>query len=109
MALTGLLSFCIFFNIQGVSIFGDSKVMVNFVMGKIHFRNPHLAGWMHRIVFLWERMEGCSIQHIYKLQNRKVDSLSKEGLLTSPGIWNMKVISDKQVFSITDFSLPDAL
>lgn len=108
MALTGLLSFCFFFNIQSVSIFGDSKVMVDFVLGKIHISNPHLAGWMNRIVFLWERMEGCSIQHIYRLQNKKADRLSKEGLFSTPGIWHMKVISDKQVFSITEFYLPDA-
>jgi len=66
MALTGLLSFCIFFSIQSVLVFGDSKVMVDFVRGKIDIHNPHLAGWMNRIVFLWERMEGCSIQHVYR-------------------------------------------
>lgn len=108
MALVGLLSFCIFFNIQSVLIFGDSKVMVDFALGRIHISNPYLAGWMNRIVFLWERMEGCSIWHIYRLQNKKADSLSKESLLTTPGIWHMKVFLDKQVFSITEFSFPDA-
>lgn len=44
MALVGLLSFCLFFNIQCVSIFGDSKVKVDFVMGKIDISNPHLEG-----------------------------------------------------------------
>ena len=84
MALPGLLYFYFFFNIQSVSIFGDSKVMVDFVLGKIHISNPQLAGWMNRIVFLWERMVGCSIQHINRAQNKKADSLSKEGLFTTP-------------------------
>lgn len=81
--------------------------MVDYVLGKIHISNPHLAGWMNRIVFLWRRMEGCSIQHIYRVQNKKANILSKEGLLSDSGIWNMKVIFDEEMFSITDFSLPD--
>lgn len=98
MALAGLLSICLFFNIQRVSIYGDSKVMVDFVAGKSHINSLHLAAWLDRIRVLWRKMERCSIQ--------QVDILSKEGLLLEPGIWNMKVKSGEEIFSIQDFSLP---
>ena len=44
MTLAGLLTFCLFFNIECVTIFGDSKVMVDYVLGKNHISDPHLAG-----------------------------------------------------------------
>lgn len=43
-ALAGLLNFCFFLNIQAVTIFDDSKVMVDFVLGKNNIYKPHLLG-----------------------------------------------------------------
>jgi len=84
-ALAGLLAFCIFFDIESISIFGDSKIMVDHVKGKCHIRSPHLAGWMDRIMFFWGLVKGCSIQHIYRAQNQQAYILSKEGLLLETG------------------------
>jgi len=64
MALTGLLHFCLFLNLQEVSIFGNLKVMVDFVLGKNNIIKPQLIGWLDRIKFLWNRSEGTSIHHI---------------------------------------------
>lgn len=50
-ALAGLLAFCTFFDIQSISIFGDSKSVINHVMGSSHIRCPHLADWLDRIMF----------------------------------------------------------
>lgn len=44
MALAGLLAFCIYFDIHSISIFGDSKLLVDHVNGKCIIRCPHLAG-----------------------------------------------------------------
>lgn len=44
MALPGLLKFCLFLDIQQVSVFGDSKVMVDFISRKNHILVPHLTG-----------------------------------------------------------------
>lgn len=87
MALAGLLTFCIFFDIHHVSIYGDSKILVDHIMGKRCISRPHLAGWMDRIMYLWGKVKGCSIQHIYKSQNQQADCLSKEGLLSQTGTW----------------------
>lgn len=106
MALARLLTFCIFFDIHLVSIYGDSKIMVDHVLGKCRISCPHLTGWMDRVMFLWGKVNGCSIQHIYRSKNQQADCLSKEGLLTQKGIWSVKVISDGESFSIQDFSFP---
>jgi len=50
-ALAGLLAFCTFFYIQSISIFGDSKSVIDHVMGSSHIKCPHLAGWLDRIKF----------------------------------------------------------
>lgn len=49
MALAGLLSFCLFLNLQSVSIFGDSRVLVDYVLGKNKILKPQLVGWLDRI------------------------------------------------------------
>lgn len=50
-ALVGLLAFCVYSDIRSISIFGDSKSMVDHVNGNSLIRCPHLAGWMNRIMF----------------------------------------------------------
>lgn len=51
MALTGLLSFYLFLNLQDISFYGDSKVLVDYMAGKISISRPHLEGWLNRIRF----------------------------------------------------------
>lgn len=106
MALAGLLTFCIFCDIHFVSIYGDSKIMVDYVMGKCRINCPHLAGWMDIIMYLWGKVKGCSIQHIYRSKNQQADYLSKEGLLSQTGNWSVKVIFARESFPIQDFSFP---
>jgi len=107
MALAALLSFCIFFDIHLVSIYGDSKLVIDHVLGKCRITYPHLLGWMNIIMFLWDKVDGCSIQHIYRSTNQQADSLSKEGLLTQTCIWSVKVFSEGESFPIQDFSFLD--
>jgi len=45
IVLAGLLKLCLFLDIQQVSIFGDSKVLVDSVTKKNHIMALHLAGW----------------------------------------------------------------
>jgi len=106
MALAGLLFFCSFLNILSVSIFGDSKVIVDFVEKKINIFKPHLVGWLDRIKSFWDGMEGSSIHHINGAQNQQADSLSKKGLLLAPGFWFMQLSYEEKILTIQEFSLP---
>lgn len=80
MALAGLLHFCLFVNLQDVSIFGDFKVLVDDLRGKNIIRKLQLSGWIHRINFLWNRSKGVSIRHIKRDLNQAANDLSKKGL-----------------------------
>lgn len=91
MALAGLLSFCLFLNLQNVTIFGDSRVLVDYVFGKNNILKPQLIGWLDRIRFLWIRLAGGSIHHINRALNQQADDLSKEGLQMVPGLWSLQV------------------
>lgn len=66
---------------------------MDYVEKKSNIFKPHLIGWLDRIRFLWEGMEGSSIHHINRAQNQQEDSLSKKGLLSDPGFWFMQVSS----------------
>lgn len=58
MALAGLLNFCLFLNLQGVSIYGDSKVMVDFVSGKKYHLQASPCWMVRQDRFLLESSEG---------------------------------------------------
>ena len=107
MALVGLIHFCLFINLQDVSIFGDSKVMVDGVIGKSIIRKPQLYGWIDRIKFLWNKSKGVSIHHIKRDLNQRADDLSKRGLQVTPGLWFMQVAYEGNFLSIQDFFPPD--
>eukprot|EP00253_Pinus_taeda_P024795 PITA_24795 len=107
MALAGLLKLCIFLNIQDVLVFGDSKVMVDFVSGKNHIFMPHLVGWMDRISFYWGSLEGGSIHHISRELNQQAYLLSKEGLHSALGLWFLQVVFEGNLFPIQEFSFHD--
>jgi len=103
-ALAGLLAFCVFFGIQNISIYGDSKSMIDHVTGACHISCPHLSGWMDKIMYFWRNMKQCSIHYIFRSQNVQADRLSKKGL--SLGSWSMMVSDGERSCFIQDFSIP---
>lgn len=103
MALAGLLSFCFFINLQNITIFGDSKVLVDYLSRKNMISRSHLVGWLDKIRFYWNSLMGSSIHHINRDQNQKADELSKKGLQAVPGSWHLQVSSERKIFSIQDF------
>lgn len=107
MALAGLMSFCLFLNLQDVSIFGDSKVLVDYVAGKNTISKLHLMGWLDRIRFFWNSLKGGSVNYICREQNNMADSFSKKGLQAAPGLWHLQVSSDGKSFSIQEFFPPN--
>lgn len=74
-ALAGLLAFCVFFYIQSISIYGDSKSMIDHVRGICHINCPHLSGWLNRIMYFWSNMKQRSIHHIPRSLTDQADHL----------------------------------
>lgn len=89
MALSGLLHFSIFLNIQSLQIYGDSKLIIDHVIDKNSIINHKISGWMNRIDTFWRRRKDYTIYHVDRSQNTQVDELSKKGLLTQMGKWKM--------------------
>lgn len=105
-ALAGLLAFCVFFDIQNISIYGDSKSMIDHVRGACHISCPHFTGWMERIMFFWGNMKQCSIHHIFRSQNVQAHCVSKKGLTLESGSWSTLVSYGEHSCYIQDFSIP---
>jgi len=94
-ALTGLLSFCAFMDIQCISIYDDSKSLIDHVNGACLIICPHLFGWLNRIRHFWSIMKQCSIQHIPRSRNEQANLLSKKDPAMEPGSWSLKVSNDE--------------
>lgn len=105
-ALAGLLAFSIFCDIQAISIFGDSKSVVDHVLGSCLIKSPHLAGSMDQIMYFWGLIKDKSIQHICCSQNQQADCLSKQGLLLDVSTWSLKIEDGENSCFIQDFSIP---
>lgn len=105
MALHGLLIFCTFLGIGSIHIYGDSKVIIEHVTGKLSINSGSLMGWMNRIADLWEPTR-FPISHIRRLQNLEADDLSKKGLLSPPGLWHLSISVDSWTYCPLPFKMP---
>jgi len=63
-ALAGVLAFCVFFDVQAISIFGNSRQLIDHINGVFHIRIPLMTDWLDKIMFLRELSSDCSIQLI---------------------------------------------
>jgi len=108
MALSGLLQFSIFLNIESLHIYGDSKFIIDHVNANISIKNHNLTGWMNRIDSLWRSTKDYTITHVDRSQNSHADELSKKGLQIQTGKWKMNITMGNEMHQIQDFSLPGA-
>ena len=68
-------------NISQLQVFGDSKMVVDWVNWKIQINAPHLQQLLSAIRKLLEFFTGFRISHIYRELNMEADGLSKQALL----------------------------
>jgi len=59
---------------------------------------------MNKIDALWNMKKDYNIKHVDRFQNQKVDNLSKMGLTSQLGIWEMEIQMGSTTFQIEDFS-----
>jgi len=90
---------------MALHIYGDSKIIIDNVIGKFSIKNQLLTGWMNIIDFFLKGKNDYSIQHVDRSQNVQADSLSKKGLLLQPGKWKMDILLGNITYHIDDFSL----
>ena len=83
-ALHLVLNLVINNNITQMQVFGDSKMVVDWVKRKIQINAPHLQQLLNTIRRLLEFFTGFRITHIYRELNMEADGLSKLALLLDP-------------------------
>lgn len=105
-ALAGMLSFCSFLEIQDISIYGDSKVMIDHIRGTCHINYPHLTGWLARSMHFWNILKQPSISHIPRSHNTEADHLCKEGMSYAHGDGSLMIFVDAYTYHIQDFFIP---
>ena len=81
-------------NISQVQVFGDSKMVVECVNGKIQINSPHIQPLLNAIRRLLDFFRGFNISHICRELNMEVDGMSKQAMLLDPGNLETEVITE---------------
>ena len=72
-------------NITQMQVFGDSKIVVDWVNRRNQINDPHLQQLLNAIRRLLGLFSRFSITHIYRELNSEAERLSKLALLLEPG------------------------
>ena len=89
MAIWGAFLIANHLDLPQISFYGDSKLVVDGIMGKITLSNPGIQGWLKRAKILWTILNHPPIKHIYRENNSRADDLSKKGIQVEFGIIRM--------------------
>ena len=60
-------------------VFGDSLLVINWILGKFRSHNLHLAQLLCEVIRLNEFFEQADYQHIYREMNTFADKLANDG------------------------------
>lgn len=66
LAMSGVLFYARWLDIEVIYIFGDSKVVVDWAIGKSTMQTPDLTNWQNGIKLLLKDFNQVSISHIYR-------------------------------------------
>ena len=106
MSLWGGLFFTCDSQIQIISIFGDSKLIIGWVTNNYQMMSPFLQGWMDRVRKLWRRL-GCPvISHVFRENNTRADRLSKRGLLAYFGSMKIEHFRNGVLVEVSSAPIP---
>jgi len=83
-------------NIKDIHIYGDSRMVIDWLKGKINISNIFLEHWCHRIRELIALFGDIQFQHIYRTYNTEADSLSKLALRGQIGFLHIKEIKEER-------------
>jgi ribonuclease HI len=72
-------------DISDIQLFGDSKVIIEWLRKKANLRAINIEGWKSKITNLVATFRIINFQHIYKDKNMEADFLSKKSLTTVSG------------------------
>ena len=88
-----ILKVAIINNISQLQVFGDSKMVVDWVNRKIQINTPHIQQLLNAIRMMLDFFTGFNISHIYRELNMEVDGLSKQARLLDLGNLETEIIT----------------
>lgn len=80
LVLWGLLWFAYQLCIEELRVFGDFKVLIDYLNKGKNISPGHLETWLVCIEMLRNFFTSISFKHIFREKNSQVDRLSKKGL-----------------------------
>lgn len=106
IALWGALRLVVYLQLQGVHVYGDSQIVIGWIVGQMDMMSPDLLGWLHRVRGLWDRLNRPPITHIYRESNSRADGLSRKGLESDFGMMHIQLFRDNQTHWQTSIPIP---
>ena len=86
-------------------VYGDSQVIINWVMGSTALSPPDLVHWCRETKKLISSFQDLSFTHIYREHNRMADRLSKSALSFPRGKGNVKEYFENHLVPQDTFQL----
>jgi len=76
--------------IRELRLFGDSRVVIDWLNNQATIHSINLQHWCNKIKGLLEEFSDFQCCHIYRELNQEADYLSKRGLLGTPGVLHVE-------------------
>lgn len=95
LALWGLMWFANHLCIDRISIYGDSKVLIDHLNKESSINQTILPTWMNRIEILRKKFSSITFSHTFREKNSQADRLSKMGLKSRFGEMHYELFEAK--------------
>jgi len=86
-------------HIKELKIYGDSLLVIDWLLGKHMINAYHLTHWCHRILELSKQFDQLHFEHIYRAHNMEADSLSKKGIGYPEGTLQIEEFLDGNIIN----------
>ena len=86
-ALKLLLTLALDKQVSRIQVYGDSLLVINWILGKYRINNLHLAQLLCEVIRLNDFFKQADYQHIYRERNTLADKLANDGGKKQFGHW----------------------
>lgn len=105
LAFWGLVFFAKRFQLQKISVYGNSSSTIDAVAGRSSLLVPFLASWMENIEFLEQSFVNSTFLHVYRELKMLPDGLLKCGLVAEAGSIHYSFFVDCKEMAEGNFDL----
>jgi len=96
-AVWTLLHWARILNLNNFKIFGDSRLVINWLNGTSHIQAKNLVHHCSNIRTLVALFDQVSFQHVYRQHNMIADRLSKKGLASPEGLLQIEELENNRI------------